>query len=139
MSVILREMTNADFKQALQLWQNTEGISLTGADAADNLVFFLRRNPGLSFVCFNEENLVGAAMCGHDGRRGFIYHLAVTPTWRGKGIGRSLVEACLAELRTVGIEKCHIMVMGDNQEGLVFWQKLGWSLRNDILLLSHAV
>jgi N-acetylglutamate synthase len=139
MTVILRPMTIHDYPASIQLWQNTEGIGLSSADAADQLALFLQRNPGLSFVAYNQAHLVGTVMCGHDGRRGFIYHLAVDTAWRGKGIGRKLVENSLAELKAAGIEKCHIMVLADNQEGLGFWQKMGWSLRKDIFLLSRSV
>jgi len=139
MAEIVREMTVDDLEGAVRLWQNTPGMGLSSADAPEKLESFLRRNPGLSFVALDEARLVGTAMCGQDGRRGFIYHVAVDGACRRRGIGRKLVESCTAGLKAEGIEKCHIMVLAGNQEGLVFWQKMGWSQRRDILLLSRGV
>jgi len=137
--VNIREMTIEDHNSVIRLWQNTEGIGLSSADAVDKQQGFMERNPHLSFIAQDEGRVVGTVMCGHDGRRGFIYHLAVDPACRRQGIGRQLVEYCLAGLKTAGIEKCHIMVFANNQEGLAFWEKMGWKLRDDISLLSRSV
>jgi ribosomal protein S18 acetylase RimI-like enzyme len=107
----IRELTIMDYEAVIDFWQKMKGIGLSSADEAGNLALFLERNPHLSFIAFDQGRLAGTALCGHDGRRGFIYHLAVDPACRRNGIGRQLVECCLAGLKTVGIEKCHIMVL----------------------------
>ena len=139
MTVIVREMNVDDLEAAIRLWRDTPGMGLSSADSAENLASFLQRNPGLSFAAFDQARLVGTALCGQDGRRGFIYHLAVDAACRRGGIGSRLVECCVGGLKAAGIEKCHIMVLAGNLHGLAFWQKMGWSQRGDILLMSRTV
>ena len=80
--------------------------------------------------------VVAAVLCGHDGRRGYLHHLAVRPSCRGRGIGRRLVETCLAALQADGIQKCHVFVFMDNPQGVDFWMHLGWTPRADIGVVS---
>jgi ribosomal protein S18 acetylase RimI-like enzyme len=133
----IREMTMADYESAIALWKKTEGIGLSQADSRENIERFLSRNPGLSFVALDNGTFVGAVMSGHDGRRGFLYHLAVAPDQRRGGAGRLLVEACLGELAKQGMRKCHIFVMADNESGKRFWRNTGWQERFDITAMSH--
>jgi putative acetyltransferase len=97
---------------------------------------FLQRNPGLSLVAENSGELVGAILCGHDGRRGYLHHLAIREDQRLKGLGSELVMNCLQQLKAAGIEKCHIFVFGDNVQGIGFWTKLGWETRHDLNIMS---
>jgi ribosomal protein S18 acetylase RimI-like enzyme len=83
------------------------------------------------------NSVVGAVLCGHDGRRGYIHHLAVRRAARHRGIGRELVRRALDGLERIGIVKCHLFVRGDNAAALRFWQHLDWELRQDIRILSH--
>ncbi|HHB91040.1 MAG TPA: GNAT family N-acetyltransferase [Anaerolineae bacterium] len=136
-TITIQPMTMADYEEAMALWRRSEGIGLRPADAAEHLARFLDRNPGLSFVARSETGLVGTALCGHDGRRGYLHHLAVDRAWRGQGIGRALVEEILAALKAIGINKCHLFVMKENQPAIDFWQHIGWELRKDIVVMSH--
>jgi len=121
---------------ALDLWAESEGIELGASDSPAGLESFLARNPGLSWVAFEGGRLVGAALCGHDGRRGYIHHLAVTPSQRRSGVGRALVQQCLSGLRRAGIEKCHIFVFRANRFGELFWSPTGWQRRDDVDMFS---
>jgi ribosomal protein S18 acetylase RimI-like enzyme len=132
----LHSFTAAHYDQALALWQGCPGIGLSDADSHCGISKYLDRNPGTSFVAFDGEKLVGTILGGHDGRRGFIYHLAVRPNYRHRGIGRRLAEATLAALKAEGIHKVHLFVLDSNTEGIEFWQKLGWILRRDISVIS---
>ena len=87
---------------------------------------YLLRNPGLSRVALEGETIVGAVLCGHDGRRGLIYHLAVAPAHHGKGIGRRLLQECIDGLRKAGIARALILVSGENAKGRTFWLRNGW-------------
>jgi N-acetylglutamate synthase len=136
MKTIIRPFTLRDYDAALDLWKSCEGIGLTDADSRDGTASFLRRNRGLSVVAVRAGRLVGTALCGHDGRRGFIYHLAVAPAVRRKGIGRTLVEQCLRALRQAGIHKCHVVVFGRNRKGRQFWENIGWVERKQLRLMS---
>ncbi|WP_332249106.1 GNAT family N-acetyltransferase [Paenibacillus zanthoxyli] len=137
--MIYREMTKEDYDAAYGLWENTAGMGLSAADSRDEIIRFLERNRGLSHVCIAPDGgIAGTALCGHDGRRGFLYHVAVGGQYRGKGIGRELVTRCLDRLRSEGIAKCHLMVIGSNAGGQRFWSGIGWELRDSILLYSHS-
>lgn len=135
----IREFTPADCWKAIELWQVSEGIGLSAADEPQRLTAYLNRNPGMSFTAWDGENLVGAVLCGHDGRRGYLHHLAVDKTYRGRGIGRRLAETCHAALLAAGIDKVHIFVYRDNDSALKFWQEVGYLPRVELELLSYTL
>lgn len=137
MTCQISEMTIQDYDEAYTLWQRCEGIGLSEADSRCGIEAFLKHNPGLSFTARTDEGVAGTVLCGSDGRRGYLYHLAVDPSCRRMGIGQALMERSLSALRARGIQRCHIMVFKDNENGLVFWQTEGWKLRKDIAILSY--
>ena len=128
-------MRSDDVVEARVLWARTEGIALHEADSPEALRGYLERNPGCSFVARDGSQLAGVALAGHDGRRGYLHHVAVAPAFRKQGIGRDLVERCLSALRDQGILKCHLFVLNDNVEGMKFWASLGWRQR-DLQMMS---
>ena len=130
------KMTIADYNETIELWKNSPGIALSKADSKNNIAQFIARNPGLGFVARDGEKLVGAVLCGNDGRRGYLYHLAVAVDYHRLGIGKTLTKKVLSALKDQGIQKCHIFVIADNLEGMRFWQKTGWKKREDIFLMS---
>lgn len=134
--MIVREMTIADYDAVLALWQQTPGVSVRDADSFGATARYLQRNPGLSFVACDDERIIGCAMSGHDGRRGYLQHLLVLPAFRGRGIASALVAHCLDALLALGIVKSHIDVLCSNYEALAYWQHQGWQLRQDIQRLS---
>ena len=137
MKMNLREMTIDDHEVVYELWGKTDGIGLSDADSKDGIRNFLARNPGLSFVALDADSIVGAALCGHDGRRGYIHHLSVLNSYRKQGIGRSLVNRCMFALIRLGITKCHLFVFGDNQGAIDFWKSVGWTHRGELMMMSQ--
>ena len=135
-NLLFREMTIEDYDQVYRLWQDTKGIGLSEADSRKQIEKFIERNKGLSFVCTDHQRIAGTVLAGHDGRRGFIYHLVVTPEYRMKGIAKKLVFKSLQKFREEGIEKCHLFVFRDNELGKWFWTKVGWMKREDIEIFS---
>ncbi len=135
----LRAMTAADGAEALAFWSSVPGLGLSAADEPAELARFWERNPGLSFAaCDENARLVGTVLAGHDGRRGFLYHLAVAPEYRGRGLGKALVGASLDGLRAMGIQKVHLFVLADNADGLAYWSAApGWKRRGDLLVFSR--
>ena len=129
----LRPMTAADYDGVIALWQRSEGVGLTASDTRESIEAYLIRNPGLSQVAVADGRIVGAVLCGHDGRRGLLYHLAVERACRGRGLGRYMAETALALLREQGIHKAYIMVFHQNEEGRAFWEKTGWEPRADLV------
>ena len=134
-----RRMSVLDLPAVLDLWFGSDGLRMRTIDSVPDLERFLERNPGLSFVAEEGDRLVGAGICGHDGRRGYLHHLAVAPTHRGRGIGRGLAGECLQALTDIGVTKCHLFVRTDNPEAFEFWQHVGWSHRDDTLMLSRTL
>ena len=125
---------------AYALWEASEGIGLSAADARENIESFLSQNSGAQLRCpFRRWHPGGRAACKRDGRRGFLYHCAVAKSHRRRGIGKALVERSLAALAARGMRKCHIFVAAYNAEGKRFWQRIGWEERTTILVMSHDV
>lgn len=137
--IIIREMKIGDYEKLISLWMSTEGIGLSDADNKEEIGMFLNRNIGLSFVAEEKQEIVGAILCGHDGRRGYLHHLAVSALYRGSGIGTQLVENCLNKLREEGIRKCHLFVFTNNQQGMNFWDHIGFKIRSDLKVFSKDV
>ena len=125
-SVTTREFVMGDYDQAVALWKAEEGIEVCEGDSREEIKEYLRRNPGLSRVAKAGSEIVGAVLCGHDGRRGIIYHLAVAPEHRGRGIGKMLLDDCVRGLRQAGLPRVIILVAGDNAAGHQFWLRNGF-------------
>ncbi len=129
-------MDAGDYEPCIALWRRTEGMGISNADSREAIEDYLARNKGFSHVAVQDGNIVGTLLAGHDGRRGYLYHLAVESDYRGQGVAKTLVHTCLNRLRDAGIERAHIMVIGTNEGGRAFWSNLGWIQRGDILLFS---
>ena len=134
--ITLREIVVDDYSELISLWKNTEGIGTSKADDRQSIAQFLQRNAGFSFAALAEEKIIGTALCGHDGRRGNIYHLMVSPEYSRQGIGRNLVEMCTKKLGQAGIGRCNLFVFPDNIRGKEFWQRLGFYERTDLVAYS---
>jgi N-acetylglutamate synthase len=132
----IREMLPADLAPVVVFWNSIEGIGMSPDDNPEDLRKYLAHNPGLSFVAHAGADLVGAVLCGQDGRRGYINHLAVAPTFRKQGLGARLVNCCLEALSERDIHKCHIFVFCNNQPAIAFWMRTGWEKRTDLLVMS---
>jgi N-acetylglutamate synthase len=143
MAVILRNMGSSDYPAVRLLWEACPGIGLGESDSREGIERYLERNPGLCFVAVESgasgERIIGAVLCGHDGRRGFLHHLAVDPDHRRRGIGSSLAGSCIRALRTAGIEKCNLVVFRTNGPGIRFWSREGWAERADLRVMSKFV
>ena len=114
-----------DYRAVVALWRRTKGVGLNESDTRGAIAAYLRRNPHFSFVAEKEGRLIGAVLCGHDGRRGYLHHLAVAQPHRQRGIGRQLVNACLTKLRKAGIARCNLFIFADNVAGTKFWTHHG--------------
>jgi ribosomal protein S18 acetylase RimI-like enzyme len=137
MSYQIHEMTIQDYDDVSALWRASEGIELSSVDSRESILRFLERNPGLSFVIRDGTQLIGAVLCGHDGRRGYIDHLAVHKDYRRHGLGRSLVGRCLHALMRIGIRKHQLFILDDNKEAIEFWKNIGWAKQVELVTMSH--
>jgi N-acetylglutamate synthase len=121
-----REFAIEDYDAALEVWQRVEGLEIAEGDDKEGVAQFLARNPGLSRVATDRSVIIGVALCGHDGRRGHIYHLAVDPAYQGRGLGKYLLDECLEGLRRAGLKRVIIMVADNNPSGREFWKRAGY-------------
>lgn len=126
MEIQTRQFAIEDYAAAVELWKRVEGVEIAEGDDREGVLRFLARNPGLSRVAIDGPTIIGIAFCGHDGRRGYIYHLAVDPNYRGQGVGKRLIGECLEGLRGLGLQRANILVATDNPHGREFWTKCGW-------------
>ena len=124
--IATREFSISDYAAALELWQRVEGLEVAEGDDKGGVAQFVARNPGLSRVAIDGSTVVGVVMCGHDGRRGYIYHLAVDPIYQGRRVGKRLMNECLDGLRRAGLKRALILVANDNPRGRKFWKRCGW-------------
>ncbi len=136
----IRPLSVQDYESVYQLWVSTPGMGLNNLDdSREGFEKYLERNPDTSFVAVKEDRIVGAIMCGHDGRRGYIYHTAVTAVERNQGIGNALVNAAQTALAREGIYKVVLVVFSHNETGNSFWEKCGFTVRNDLVYRNKMI
>ena len=133
----IRPMAISDHPSLIALLQETEGVTLREADSLEATARYLERNPGLSFVAVQKDEIIGCIMSGHDGRRGYLQHLIVQPAYRGHGIARTLVHTALNALARIGIYKTHCFVFRSNDTAQGFWKSMGWERRDQTLMYSY--
>ncbi len=130
------DMAVEHYDDVMALWRETEGVVVSSVDTKENIMRLLERNPGLSFVVLDKEDVVGAVLCSQDGRMGYLTHLAIDKGHRRKGLGRSMVGRCLYTLMGIGIRKCTLLVMQDEAGAKAFWESIGLEGRVDLLMMS---
>lgn len=129
----IREMKIEDYEQVYRLWMNIKGLGLRSIDdSREGVDRFLSRNPGISVVAEMDGAIVGAILCGHDGRRGCMYHVCVHENYRKRGIGKSMAVACMRALQEEKINKVNIIAFKSNEIGNQFWKDEGWTFREDL-------
>lgn len=138
--MIIRTMKIEDYEKVYDLWINTEGMGLnTADDSREGIEKYLLRNPDTCFVAEDNGNIAGVIMSGHDGRRGFIYHIAVKQEYRRQGIGKNLAASALAALEAEGIQKAALVVFEKNAPGNLFWEKIGFTVREDLIYRNKSI
>lgn len=129
----IRKMTIQDYEKVYELWMSCKNMGFNDIDdSKEGISRFLERNPNTSFVAIENEKLIGIILGGHDGRRGYIYHLSVNENYRKNGIGSELVKNCLESFKLEKISKVALLVFKYNEVGNLFWEKQGFILREDI-------
>ncbi len=136
----IRIMNIEDFKKIYDLWIHTEGMGLnTTDDSMEGISRYLLRNPNTCFVAEDKGKLIGVIMSGHDGRRGFIHHTTVKQEYRGQGIGKKLVDSAMKALEAEGIHKVALVAFESNVSGNVFWEKVGFTVRDDLVYRNKNI
>lgn len=136
----IRNMTANDYDKVYNLWINTPGMGLNSVDdSKEGIEKYLKRNPTTCFVAEENDNIVGVILSGHDGRRGYIHHTAVSSDFRNQGIGRRLVEHAIEALKSEGIIKVALVVFAKNELGNGFWEKVGFEVREDLYYRNKSI
>lgn len=139
-SGMIKEMTMDDYEALFDLWVSVPNMGLRSLDdSREGIERFLRRNPGTSFVAYEEDRLTGAILCGHDGRRGYIYHTVVRPEYRKRGIASYLIEKAEKALQEEGITRVCLNVMETNELGKQFWIGKGWEKKDFLGFYSKSI
>lgn len=130
--ITIRKMVIEDYDRVYELWSNIPGMGLNDVDDSfEGISRYITRNPDTSFVAIDDDKFVGVILAGHDGRRGFIYHMAVLAEYRKQGIGRMLVNKALEVLKGQGISKVGLLAFSANELGNPFWESMGFGSRED--------
>ena len=137
---MVRTMTIDDYEEVYALWNSIEGFVIrTMDDSFEGIEMFLKRNPTTSAVDVEDGKIVGAILCGHDGRRGCLYHVCVNKNYRRHGIGKKMVEFCLERLKEEKINKVSLNAFVTNKIGNAFWQRMNWTLRSDMNYYDYTL
>lgn len=129
----IRVMTIDDYEKVYGLWKTIKGFGIRSMDdSREGIARFLRRNPTTSITAWEGDTLIGAILCGHDGRRGCLYHVCVRKGYRRHGVGKAMVVACMEALRKEEINKVSLIAFTKNDIGNAFWNKIGWTKREDL-------
>ena len=131
--MIVRTMTIEDYQGVHDLWMTIKGFAIRSIDdSREGVERFLKRNPATSVVTEENGEIVGSILCGHDGRRGCLYHVCVREDCRMRGIGKSMVVRCMEELEKEKISKVSLIAFTENDIGNAFWKEIGWTKREDL-------
>ena len=130
---MIRTMTIDDYDEVRSLWMTIKGFGIRSVDdSREGVTAFLKRNPTSSVVAIEDGKIVGSILCGHDGRRGCLYHVCVAKDYRMRGIGKEMVVFCMNALKAEHINKVSLIVFTKNDIGNAFWKRIGWTKREDL-------
>lgn len=135
-SVRLRALHTDDHAACLTLWHQCDRVAACMWEDASAMTRLIERNPAMSCAAEVAGRLVGTVLCGHDGWRGWLYHVAVDPAWRRRGLATALVSRAQAELSKAGIRRVHALLLCGNRDAMQFWSAAGWRQREDLSLVS---
>ena len=132
-TAVLRVMQIEDYEKVHNLWMGIHGFGIRSIDDSyEGVERFLKRNPTTSVVAEADGKIVGAILCGHDGRRGCLYHVCVHENYRKRGIGKAMAVFCMKALQAEQINKVSLIAFKSNAIGNTFWKEAGWTFREDL-------
>ena len=130
---MVRIMTIEDYEGVYALWKKIKGFGIRSIDdSKEGGARFLKRNPTTSVVAEKDGRIVGSILCGHDGRRGCLYHVCVDEDYRRHGIGKRMVVFAMKALKEEKINKVSLIAFTENDIGNAFWNTIGWTERLDL-------
>ena len=140
MFITIRPMQIGDYDKVYALWMSCKNMGFNDLDdSREGIGKYLKRNPTTCFVAEEEDRIVGVILSGHDGRRGFIHHMAVGENYRRHGVATELLEKAIEALKEEGINKVGLLVFNRNAEGNAFWESQGFTKREDVSYRNKAL
>jgi ribosomal protein S18 acetylase RimI-like enzyme len=131
-AIVLDTIRETDYPKLIKLWEAAGNIEVRQTDTPEMLARFLDRNPTCSYAAYAGTRLIGAVLAGHDGWRGYLYHMAVKPDYRERGVGTRLVNAAVSAIKSEDIQKIHCLVKRDNIIAQQFWEACSFDQREDL-------
>lgn len=133
MDIVIREMEIEDYEGVYALWKSIKGFGIRSMDdSKEGVERFIKRNPTTSIVAEADGKVIGAILCGHDGRRGCFYHVCVQEDYRKHGIGKQMAVEAMRALQREHINKVCLIAFKNNEVGNAFWKSVGWTFREDL-------
>ena len=137
---MIRVMDIADYDKVYALWMSCKNMGFNNLDdSREGIEKYLKRNPATSFIAERDGAVVGVILAGHDGRRGFIHHMAVAEDCRRQGVAADLLDHALKALKAEGINKVALLVFKRNDAGNAFWESQGFTVREDVAYRNKAL
>jgi ribosomal protein S18 acetylase RimI-like enzyme len=131
----IENFTIKHYHEVLGLWKKA-GIAIGSSDTIEETALILERNPDLFLIGKEQEKIIAVVIGAFDGRRGYVHHLAVDPDYQKKGFGKAIINELTERFKQKRIHKIHLFIQKDNKEVLDFYNKLGWEIRDDIIMMS---
>lgn len=136
----IRTMQESDYPRVRALWESCAGMGLNDVDdSREGIARFLEHNPVTCLVAEEDDRIVGTILVGYDGRRAYVYHTAVEPSFRRCGVGKALVDAAVSQLKDLGATKAALVVFSRNEAGNEFWESMGFGERTDLTYRDRAL
>jgi len=137
-NIRIREFDVADYDATVSLWKEA-GLVLRPGDDLDGIRLKLQRDPDIFLVAMEGSEVVGCVMGGWDGRRGWIYHLAVRPLHQRRGIAKALIRELEVRLKARGAKRLNAQVYRSNTASLRFFSACGYEVRSDLVMVGKAL
>ncbi|TKJ26637.1 MAG: GNAT family N-acetyltransferase [Promethearchaeota archaeon Loki_b31] len=125
------------YHDIINLWKRS-GIEVSSSDTQDEIAKILKRNPDLFLIGKEGENVVAVGIGAFDGRRGYVHHLAIDPDYQKKKYGKMMMDDLIERFRKKKVHKVHLFIEKHNEEVVDFYKKLGWDIRDDLIMMSFV-
>jgi ribosomal protein S18 acetylase RimI-like enzyme len=125
------------YHEIIDLWKRS-GIEVSSSDTRDEIAKMLKRNPDLFLIGKENEKVIAVVMGAFDGRRGYVHHLAIDPDYQKKGYGKTMMDELIEKFQIKKVHKVHLLIEKSNKEVADFYRKLGWEVRDDLIMMSFV-
>ena len=125
------------YHEIIALWKRS-GIEVSSSDTRDEIAKMLKRNPDLFLIGKENEKVIAVVMGAFDGRRGYVHHLAIDPDYQKKGYGKTMMDELIEKFQIKKVHKVHLLIEKSNKEVADFYRKLGWEVRDDLIMMSFV-